>query len=318
MEQPTLERAIGLIKGGQVEAGVQLLRDIASKGDPQALFVLADMTWSGKMVPQDPARGRILFEYAGALGHPDANIVTTNLLGNGVAGRRDWAAALARLEAEAAQVPDRRETLEVLRSMDLDENGDPTTTAVPRKLSERPDVRLFEGLLAPQECAYLIKVAEPLFRPSMVYDKAGHAVKDTMRTSDGAAFHWLIEDPVIHALNRRVAKATGTRYLQGEPLQALRYSPDQEYRPHFDFLEGVENPRPWTALIYLNDDYEGGETAFVRTDLRVRGKIGDVVTFSNGAADGTRDPLAEHAGLPVTAGTKYLATRWIRERRWVP
>jgi hypothetical protein len=31
-----------------------------------------------------------------------------------------------------------------------------------------------------------------------------------------------------------------------------------------------------------------------------------------------RDPLAEHAGMPVTSGRKYLATRWIRARRHIP
>lgn len=318
MAQPPLHTAVGLIKGGQVEEGLQLLRETASSGDPEALFLLADMTWSGNRMPQDPARGRLLFEYAASLGHTRANIVATNLLGNGIAGRRLWPAALERLEAEARQLADRQSALEVLKRMDLDENGDPTTVPDARILSDAPDVRIFEGLLTPDECAYLIGVAEPLFRPSMVYDKAGRAVADTMRTSDGAAFHWLIEDPAIHALNRRVAKATGTRFLQGEPLQVLRYSPGQEYRPHFDFLEGVENPRPLTALIYLNEDYDGGATAFVRTDLQVRGKTGDVIVFQNGTADGLRDPLAEHSGQPVTRGRKYLATRWIRERRWIP
>jgi len=50
----------------------------------------------------------------------------------------------------------------------------------------------------------------------------------------------------------------------------------------------------------------------------VRGKVGDMLLFSNADPEGHGDPLAEHAGLPVTAGTKYLATRWIREARWIP
>jgi prolyl 4-hydroxylase len=313
----TLIEALNLIESGRAEEGARLLRELASKGDPEALFVLADMTWSGTVVPQEPERGRLLFEYAAALGHAHANILVTNLLGNGVAGRRDWAVAIERLAAEARQLPDRKSTLELLRAMTLDGNGDPIAVPEPKVLSERPDVRIFEGLVTPTECAYLIQTAEPLFLPSMIY-RDGQATLDTIRTSDGAAIGWLIEDPAIHALNRRVAKATGTRYLQGEPLQVLRYSPGQEYRPHFDFLEGTENPRPWTALIYLNEDFEGGATAFVQTDLQVRGKTGDVIVFRNDGPGNLREPLAEHAGLPVTRGTKYLATRWIRERRWIP
>jgi prolyl 4-hydroxylase len=318
MAQATLDDAITLIDAGRTDEGVNLLREVASKGEPQALFVLADLTWSGTLVGQDPPRGRLLFEYSAALGHPQANIIATNLLGNGIAGRRDWPAALERLGAEARQLPERRAALELLKAMTLDINGDPNGSLEAKLISERPYVRMFEALLTPAECAYLIKVAEPLFEPSMVYDKLGIGVRDTIRTSDGAAFQWLIEDPAIHALNRRVANATGTRFLQGEALQVLRYSPGQEYRPHFDYLEGSDNPRPWTALIYLNEDYEGGETAFVRTDFQVRGRTGDVLVFRNDGPDGKREPLAEHAGRPVTRGVKYLATRWIRERRWIP
>ena len=318
MGQADLQRAIQLINDGSVDQGVQIVREIASSGDPEGLFVLADLTWSGTAVPQDPARGRLLFEYAAALGHGRCNLLVTNLLGNGVAGRRNWPAALDRLAAEARQLPDRREALALLEAMSLDENGDPIAVPDPVPLSDQPYARMFERLVMPEECCYLIKTAEPLFQPSMVYDKSGRAAKDTIRTSDGAAFSWLVEDPAIHAINRRLAKATGTRYLQGEALQVLRYVPGQEYRPHFDFLEGAENPRPWTALLYLNEDYEGGATAFVETGLEVRGRTGDVLLFRNEGTDGLRDPLAKHAGMPVTAGTKYLATRWIRQNRWIP
>jgi prolyl 4-hydroxylase len=188
----------------------------------------------------------------------------------------------------------------------------------PKPLSTHPRASLFERLLTPAECAYLIEIAEGLYQPSMVYDESRRLVRDTIRTSDGATYHWAIEDPPIHALNRRIAAATGTTYEQGEALQALRYAPGQQYRPHFDWVPGAANQRLWTALLYLNEDYEGGGTKFVRTGLEVRGKMGDVLLFHNADADGSGDPLAEHAGLPVTAGTKYLATRWIREARWIP
>jgi prolyl 4-hydroxylase len=215
-------------------------------------------------------------------------------------------------------VPQRRAALDLIAAMDLDANGDPKAVPEFSRLSAAPDVRMVEGLLTPAECSYLMAAAEPLLEPSMVYNDAGEQVRDTIRTSDGTGFYWLIEDPAIHVLNRRIAKATQTSYDQGEPLQVLRYAPGQEYRPHFDFLEAVDNPRPWTALVYLNDGYEGGATRFVKTGLDVRGTTGDVLVFGNGGPDGKRDPLAEHAGLPVTSGRKYLATRWIRERRMTP
>ena len=52
------------------------------------------------------------------------NVFVTNLLASGVAGERNWPAALERLAVEAAQLPERREALELVQSMQLDSDGD--------------------------------------------------------------------------------------------------------------------------------------------------------------------------------------------------
>jgi prolyl 4-hydroxylase len=67
-----------------------------------------------------------------------------------------------------------------------------------------------------------------------------------------------------------------------------------------------------TFLVYLDDDYEGGETAFPALGISFRGQIGDGLMFRNAARDGTPDQRAIHAGLPVTQGVKHIASRWIR------
>ncbi|HEV2593745.1 MAG TPA: 2OG-Fe(II) oxygenase [Sphingomicrobium sp.] len=315
MNAAPLEDLLRRISEGSAEA-VSGLRQIASTGNAQALFHLADLTWSGHRVPQDPPRGRLLFEYAAALGHGEANVLATNLLGSGIAGKRDWSAALARLEAESAHLPERCSTYDLIKAMEIDPNGDPLSVPEGTVLATAPEVQLFSKVLTAAECHYLIDIARSRFQPSMVFTKARELVRDEIRTSDGAAIHWLIEDPVVHALNRRIAALTRTNYEQGEPLQALRYAPGQEYRPHVDYVEGAEVPRLWTALIYLNEDYEGGETAFVRKGIEVRGQTGDVLVFRNARDDGAPDRSSEHAGRPVVAGTKYLATRWVRAARW--
>lgn len=317
MAAGTLNDALRLIEANDAR-GVELVRTIASRGDADGLFLLAEMTLSGTMVPQDAVKGRQLLEYAASAGHSQANIIVTNLLASGVAGKRNWPVALQRLEAEARVVRQRRGALDLIRSMQLDGEGDPIATPQSRSLSERPHAVLFEKLLTPSECAYLIGMTGELFEPSMVYDSSNRRVRDTIRTSDGATINWLMEDPAVHALNRRIARATGTRYGEGEALQVLRYSPGQQYHPHFDWIDNAENQRTWTALVYLNEDYQGGATAFVRTGQEVRGSTGDMLLFSNADEEGNGDPLAEHAGLPVTSGTKFLATRWIREARWIP
>jgi prolyl 4-hydroxylase len=67
-------------------------------------------------------------------------------------------------------------------------------------------------------------------------------------------------------------------------------------------------------IVWLNQDYDGGETMFMKTGTKLRGRTGDALLFRNALADGARDPDAAHAGLPVTRGEKLIASRWIRAR----
>ena len=312
---PTMLDARNLAMAGRNEEAVQLIRQLAGSGNRDAVFMLAEMTWRGGLVQQDSKAARRLYE--AAKGHPRAEIYATNLLASGIAGPRDWPAARRRLEAEAAHDSTRRRALDVLRAMDLDDAGDPRSVPGAKQVDANPIVKIYPKLFSADECRYLIDLAVPGYQPSMVFNDSEQLVQDPIRTSDGSTIHWLLEDPVVHAINRRVAAATGTDYEAGETLQSLRYQPGQEYRPHFDFVPG-DNPRLWTALIYLNDDYEGGETEFVETGLKVRGTTGDLLAFYNAGPDGDLEPRSKHAGLPVRSGVKYLATRWIREKRWIP
>jgi len=68
-----------------------------------------------------------------------------------------------------------------------------------------------------------------------------------------------------------------------------------------------------TAIMYLNDDYEGGETQFPSLDVTISGKQGDVLTWTNLNKNGSPNTDTLHAGLPVTKGTKYIVVTWIRQ-----
>jgi len=315
---PQLARAFALSNAGQNAEAILIVNQLASQGEPEALYTLAEMKWRGGMVAQDPPQGRELYRRAGEAGHAQAAENHTNLLANGVAGPRDWVNALQRLRGEARRNPRRREALALIEKMRLTDNGDPASLPEGQPLSTSPQVTSFPHLLTATECAYLRQVAEPGYGPSTVRDAHRQLVRDPIRTSDGSTIHWLMEDPAIHALNRRFAAITGTSAEQGEALQILRYRPGQQYHRHFDYVPAADNQRDFTVLVYLNHDYKGGETCFVNTGLSVKGRKGDGMMFCNSLPTGEADKMAEHAGLPVTAGAKYLASRWIRARRWAP
>lgn len=315
---PMLAEAFALSGVGRNDEAVALIERLAGQGHPDGLFTLADLYWRGAAVQCDYAKGRALFRRAADAGHPIALRAYTNLLASGIAGERNWPTAIERLRAEARIDTRRAQMLALIEAMDLTPEGDPRTIPPAEMLSTTLEIRRLPRLFTPAECDFLMLVAEPTYAQSLILDAQGREQRDTIRTSDGAPMHWLIEDPVIHALNRRLAAASGTHYDQGEPMLILRYRPGQEYRKHYDALPGVDNQRFKTALVYLNQGYGGGETGFTKLGLNVAGRTGDCIVFRNSLDNGRFDPMAEHAGLPVTQGTKYLASRWIRERRHLP
>jgi prolyl 4-hydroxylase len=317
LQESALAEALRLAGTQRSREALPVIAQFASAGQPDALYALAGFFWCGDPVPQDLPRGRELIRRAAEAGHRVAAIAYTNLLGNGVAGPRDWPAAVKRLRLEAAGDPARARSLALLARMDLTESGEPKALAAAQRLSDSPWVSLYPGAFTDEECEFLVDAALPAFRPSLVGDGAGQEVRRQVRTSDDMTIAWLMEDPAVHVLNRRLAALSGTRPEQAEALLVLRYRPGQEYRPHVDW-DGGENGRVATALVYLNDDYEGGETLFVKTGLKVNGRKGDVLVFRSATPDGGFDPMSEHAGLPVFRGTKFLASRWIHAHRYAP
>lgn len=314
-----IEQAYDLASHRQTDAAAALLGEGGRAGDANCWLELAAWYLSGQIVPRDLAKSRDCFRLAAEAGHAQARDIYIAFLANGTGGSVDWGTAIALLSKAAESNPNAARELEVIGTMALGDAGEPIGPFPSEQLSTYPNVRLFPGLFSIEECDFLIDRAAPALQPSLVVDpRTGQHVPNPVRTSDAVAFPLAGETPAIHALCRRLAEASETHVKQGEPLQVLRYRPGQEYRPHFDAIGSADNQRVLTFLVYLNDDYEGGETEFIATGLKVRGQKGDGLLFRNADLSGAPDPNSQHAGLPVTAGEKYLASRWIRERRFTP
>ena len=304
-----------LLKRNDVRGAAQLLQRAEQAGDALAARELGIWLLTGQMVRRNLAASRAMFERAAALGDSHSAAVTRAFVAGGVGGPADWPRAMRLLRDAATRESESAVQLRLIEAMNLGPSGEPQGECPFEVLSGEPEVRRFPGLFTPAECAYLIETAAPLQQPSVVIDpRTGARVANPIRTSSAAGFPFMGENPAIHALNRRLAAASGSDVRSGEPLQVLRYAPGEQYHEHSDALPGVppHQQRVLTFLVYLDDDYEGGETAFPKLGIQVRGRTGEGLLFRNASADGVPDPRAIHAGLPVTRGVKHLASRWIR------
>jgi prolyl 4-hydroxylase len=308
-------QARSLVERGDIRGAAMLLKQAESTGDATAARELALWCLSGELVRRDLATSRALFERAATLGDTQSAVISRAFIAGGVGGQPDWPRALEMLRAAAAKDREAAEQLRIIEAMALGPDGEPIGPFASETLCEAPEVRLFPGLFTPAECDYLIEVATPRLQPSFVIDPySGKEVPNRVRTSSGVGFPFVSENPAIHALNRRLAAASGSDVRAGEPLQVLRYEPGEQYHEHSDALPAVapDQQRVLTFLVYLDEGYDGGETRFPLAGLSVRGRTGDGLLFRNASADGLPDPRSVHAGLPVTRGVKHLASRWIR------
>jgi prolyl 4-hydroxylase len=310
------QAAVSALETGQHANAIAIATKAAALHDVDAIALLAHWHLVGHVIARDLGRARELLHRAAQLGDVTSALTQVAFAANGTGGTADWAHALSLLrQAGERWGGEAQMHLNLLAAMDIDAHGMPSRLPTPKILSEAPLVRLWPGLLSKEECTHVATSVLDLLEPSMVADpRTGRQMAHPIRRSSAAVISPTRETLPIQAIQRRIAAATGTLVSQGEPLSVLHYAPGQEYLAHMDTLPNEANQRSITALIYLNEGYVGGETCFPATGLRVAGKLGDVLAFSNVKPDGSPDPASRHAGLPVQRGTKWLATRWIRQQ----
>ncbi|MDT8761118.1 2OG-Fe(II) oxygenase [Sphingomonas psychrotolerans] len=310
-----LQIAAQSVRDGRVDEALAILHRAGDAGNADALAQLAVWFLSGIFVARDLSKARTLLRRAVAIGQADAALMEIALTANGSGAAPDWQEAVRLLEQAARSDTIAAQYLQLLEKMALHPDGAPRELPQPSILHTEPNVRRFARLCTPEECVHIASLAAPSLQPATVFDPAsGKMIAHPIRSSDNAVIGPMQETLVVQAINRRIAAATDTQVAQGEPLTVLRYNPGQQYRPHLDTLSNERNQRIRTAILYLNDGYAGGETAFPLLGLEVPPGVGDLLVFDNVDAEGAPDPNSRHAGLPVTSGTKWIATRWLRAR----
>jgi prolyl 4-hydroxylase len=187
-----------------------------------------------------------------------------------------------------------------------------------------PRVVVFGGLLSDEECEQLIAQATPrLARSLTVATKTGGEEVNADRTSNGMFFQ-RGENDLIRRIEARIARLVNWPVENGEGLQVLHYTPGTEYKPHYDYFDPSEPGTPTilrrggqrvgTLVMYLGEPEKGGGTVFPDVHLEVAPKRGNAVFFSYERAHPSTRTL--HGGSPVLAGEKWIATKWLRERRF--
>ena len=175
------------------------------------------------------------------------------------------------------------------------------------------------AFLSEATCAALIARIDARRRPSEIADDQGIAEFRTSETCDLDP-----ADPVVAKVDEAIAELLGLSADLSEPMQGQRYAPGQEFKPHTDTFEPTgadyylhcaeSGNRSWTVMIYLNQPEEGGATRFKTIGKTIHPEAGKLLAWNNLLPDGRPNPAALHQGMKVRRGTKYIVTKWFRER----
>ncbi|KAG6015281.1 hypothetical protein E4U43_005499 [Claviceps pusilla] len=192
-----------------------------------------------------------------------------------------------------------------------------------------PNLSLATNVLSPQECKAIIAAAESVgFLPDVPIrqDQDTSVLAHNFYWICDTAFHdklWARMAPFVPAsLNGRASRGLNRRF------RVYRYVPGAEYRCHIDGAWPPSGIRPdgtymydssppdrkqsslFTFLLYLNDEFDGGETTFYMPAVRegtlnaypVRPVMGAVAVFPHGESKGA----LLHEGTSVRRGAKYI------------
>ena len=194
--------------------------------------------------------------------------------------------------------------------------------------TEDPVCATLGNVLDADECRTLIEMARPRLKPSTLVDLAtGQDIVSDKRTSWGMFFR-LAENEFIARLDRRLSRVMNLPLDNGEGLQVLHYPTGAGSEPHYDYLQPTNaanresiarsGQRVSTLVTYLNDVPAGGQTVFPALGFATSPLRGNAVYFEYGDDRGQVDARSLHASAPVTQGEKWVVTKWMRQRRFVP
>jgi len=165
----------------------------------------------------------------------------------------------------------------------------------------------------------ILQFASTRFSPSVVGGGLKNVVDDEVRRSQTA---WMPkENPIIKDLIQGICNKHNLKFENCEEMQIVKYEKDNYYKEHHDSFPFYEpdflsqgGHRVLTTLIYLNEEFEGGETWFPHLNLKVKPKRNTAVVFHPlDKSNMCCHPKALHGGNPVKSGVKYICNIWIRE-----
>lgn len=168
--------------------------------------------------------------------------------------------------------------------------------------------QIIRNLLTYEECDNLINFEKEKLKQSRVGEdpRINLSYRNSLHK-----FHAIDSNKFVASAMAKCSNIINIPLNYFEFIHIVKYNVGGFFKPHLDSINGVG--RVATFLLYLNDDYEGGETRFPKLNKTYKLKKGDALFFHNYNTDLSETILATHEGCVVTRGEKWIANVWIHK-----
>jgi hypothetical protein len=166
------------------------------------------------------------------------------------------------------------------------------------------DIFVIHEFLSPAECQALVHSTEERgYEDAPITTAAGFVMRKDIRNNTRVMYDDV--ELAAHLWNRLEPFAVPSWNFRkpvglNERFRFYRYTPGQQFAPHYDgcFRRNDRERSEFTFMVYLNDDFSGGETAFFEPEIiQVAPQTGMALLFHHPQL---------HAGTMVESGTKYV------------
>jgi prolyl 4-hydroxylase len=186
------------------------------------------------------------------------------------------------------------------------------------------------GILTPEECKKLQEIAiKKGMTPSEIISYGSSTDRETDNTMRKSVQAWLPDetDPLIMKLANYTESITQLPRKNQEMIQIVKYDPGGQFISHYDTCDHEDQDycarvnhfaghRRATLLIYLNEDFDGGETEFPNLGLTIKPQTGKGILFWTTKDDDKIIKESLHRGHKVEKGNKWIATKWTHPNEW--
>jgi predicted 2-oxoglutarate/Fe(II)-dependent dioxygenase YbiX len=197
----------------------------------------------------------------------------------------------------------------------------PQTTEMYRRADAPEGVLMIENYLSPQLCAQLVAYADQQAVSDLHvvdYDNTTAEQVATKKDDSRITHHVHIDGIAGAVLNifndvycNFLSPYFGVKFEWYERPQILRYPVGGKYHQHADSEQWLADSDTWekvhdrdySVLLYLNNDYEGGELALINQGVKIKPSTGMLMAFPS-------DHQFLHAALPTTSGIRYAIVSW--------